>query len=627
MYPRELGKYRILKLLPLGGMGRVYLATDTLSNAEVALKLIDLEGGPEQVEIVDAERRGAILQARLCGLDSRIVQVNAYGELNEYYFIEMEYIHGQDLSEVLAKGPLGVPFAARIGADICGVLDVTHTFRGEIDDHSYHGVVHGDIKPRNIRITDAGQVKVLDFGIAKALSLTRRFTRNSFASSQYSSPERLNTGEVDVASDLWSVGVVLFEVVTGQPYFSNDSGEKLDNIIRNYREVRPLPSTIAAPFRAILRKALSPNPERRYTTAAAFASDLHAFLNGKPTVAETETEPVFNDESTRRTAAPIAPLDDSAPTRRTAAPSPQQPPAQAGRAVPVQHRPARQMGRRERQFRFFGSLALLLFTILMFYREYHVWAQAHDLQRDLATEKLTDLNEAWSRYDVLAKSSHIPLVLTGTRNAIEERLTSAADRVIEEYRNSDIPSVNEADWSRADASLAKALQLDPGDKEIRGKMLLCEGHVSRIRAEARHNLKLASEARGRFEQAHELIGNSPDPYLGLARIYAYSLRDADRAEEALKQASKKGHKMGRREKAQLGDVYRDRAEKLMAEADRSQGLPEEKDFLKRSQKDFQRAEELFRDIVPFGGSANSLRRVLDYLAAIDTRLQNTKDGI
>ena len=193
------------------------------------------------VEIVEAERRGAILQARLCGLDERIARILGYGDRDGFFYIEMEYVEGQDLAELLAAAPLGVPFAARIGRDILDVLHHAHTFSAEIEGHTYYGIVHGDIKPRNIRITPDGQVKVLDFGIAKALSLTRKFTTNQFGSSQYSSPERLNTGDVDFASDLWSVGVVLFEIVTGKPYFQGESSSKLENQIRNYSAVRLLP--------------------------------------------------------------------------------------------------------------------------------------------------------------------------------------------------------------------------------------------------------------------------------------------------------------------------------------------------------------------------------------------------
>src|SRR5699024_3503118 len=145
-----------------------------------ALKLIDKAAGPEYEEILEAESRGARLQEHLCRTDPRIADVLGYGELDGFFYIEMEYIEGQDLAEVLTRGPLGVPFAARIGRDLCQTLEHDHNLTVTIDGHSYHGVVHGDIKPRNIRITPDGQVRVLDFGIAKALSAPRQFTENRF---------------------------------------------------------------------------------------------------------------------------------------------------------------------------------------------------------------------------------------------------------------------------------------------------------------------------------------------------------------------------------------------------------------------------------------------------------------
>lgn len=620
MHPREFGKYRIVKLLPLGGMGRVYLALDTQLNRQVALKLIEQGNDPERREIVEAERRGAILQSRLCGLDRRVTVIRSYGDLDDFFFIEMEYVEGEDLAEVLRRGPLGIPFAARIGSDICDVLHHAHTFTAEIEGHSYHGIVHGDIKPRNIRIKPDGQVKVLDFGIAKALSLSRKFTTNQFGSSQYSSPERLNTGEVDVASDLWSVGVVLYEIVTGTPYFEAESGPKIEHIIRNYRKPRDLPSTLPERFKAILRRALHPEPALRYGSAAEFSADLKAFLENR----ETAAEGMPDDEATRRLgsaadaevtrparAAVLEP--DDAVTRRTS-------PA----ASPIPAKPARTykpLTRTQKRVRFFVAAGVAMVVIFLLVNEVNAYRGGAALKHDLETEKLTDLNVAWQRYDALARSSVLPVLLSGPRNAIRARLIAGADRVLAEYRDSNSPTVTESDWVRAQAAYARALQFDTGDKQIRGKMYVCEGHIQRIRGAARNQSKLYAESKARFEEARELIPKSPDPYLGLARLYVYALSDVERAEEALRAADKRGHELGRREKSQIADGYKNRGERLMREVARAADRAEEKDYLERAKQDYQRAEELYREVVPFGAAAANLRKIREQLDFIEARLE------
>ena len=445
MHPRTFGKYRIVKLLPLGGMGRVYLAIDSETNKQVALKLIEIAPDPERQEILEAERRGALLQARLCGVDRRVAIIQSYGELDDFFFIEMEYVEGEDLSEVLAKSPLGVSFAARIGCDICEVLHHAHSFTAEIEGHQYHGIVHGDIKPRNIRITPAGQVKVLDFGIAKALSLTRKFTTNQFGSSQYSSPERLNTGEVDIASDLWSTAVVLYEIVTAKPYFHGESAAKVEHLIRNYRQVRDFPPHLPERFKAILRKALHPDPSLRYASAQQFAADLKAFLENRAAVAETLNEEesertrrasvaVEPDEATRRM--PFDSVDDA--TRRTTAPA-----GDGAPAAPVRTRVARRrLTPRQRQIRFFSALGISILLFLLFFNEYTVWRRASALAREIDSERLTDIETAWARYEMLAKTSVLPVVYSGARRSLQSRLIGGADRVIVEYRNNDAPTVS-----------------------------------------------------------------------------------------------------------------------------------------------------------------------------------------
>lgn len=616
MHPREFGRYRILKLLPKGGMGSVYLALDTSTGGQVALKLIDLGPDQDRQEIAAAERHGALLQEMLCRRDPRIAQIRSFGELEGFFYIEMEYVEGHDLSELLRNGALGIPFATRIAQDLCEVLAQAHGFTVEIEGRKYRGVVHGDIKPRNIRITPQGEVRVLDFGIARALSMTRNYTQIRFGSSQYSSPERLLTGDVNVASDLWGIAVVLYETVTARPYFEAETGPKVEGIIRNYRAVRPLPPALPVPFSAVLRKALHPEAEARYQSAEEFAADLQALREGRRTAAESITEDP-DSERTRRTPA-SEDERDSDPTRRTAA-APANTPADARRQTALSTH-------RKRRYAAVAILVILLGLFGFVWHEVNVWKQGDALARELQTESLPDLNAAWVRYQELSDRNHLPLVLHTPRRRILERLISTADQTILDFRNSETLTVTETDWLRAQAVLSKALRLEPNDREIRGKLFVCEGHIARIRGTSRLLGKMLNESRAKFEQAREAMPKSPDPWLGLARLYVYSLKDVEKGEDALKAAAKRGHEIGRREKAQLADGYRDRAERLLREADRATGLPEEKDYLERVSDDFRRAQDLYRDVVPFANSTASLRRVLEYTENVDLRLRAIREG-
>ncbi|MGH9632684.1 MAG: serine/threonine-protein kinase [Bryobacteraceae bacterium] len=618
MHPERFGKYKIVRKLPGGGMGRVYLATDTEQNRPVALKLIDHGSDADSQEVVDAERRGSILQARLGALDPRVTVIYEYGDLDGYFYIAMEFVEGRDLSEVLAEGAIGIPFATRIACDICEVLLHAHNFKATIEGHDYHGIVHGDIKPRNIRVTTEGEIKVLDFGIAKALSLTRKFTHNQFGSIQYSSPERLNTGDVDAASDLWSVGVVLYEMTAGRPYFKAETVPKLEHIVRNYSALQPMPEEWPAGLRAILRKALSPDPALRYASAEAMLLDLHAFREGKAEAAEAAA--AGDVEATRRTAKPsLAPLEeDEGRTRRTLVASP------AGAAAPVprlKKKPLLPFELTRDRVKLGGRVLLVLVSAALLLNEILVWRSGAELYREIESERLTDMDAAWARYEELADSNYVPLLLWSPRRSIKQRLTAAADRVIQDYRNNNSPS--ETDWNRARVAIARALVLDPGDDTLKGKLHLADGHLNRINGP--RSAKLRKAARINFEMASDLLRKSPDPYLGLAGLYAYGSVDGERLEEALKSAEKRGHSMGRREKALLADGYRARAEKMMEYAGRTAGLPEEEEYLLRADKDFKKAEEFYQEIVPFGNAAASLRLVYERRDKIGMRLRELKE--
>ncbi|MBV8732228.1 MAG: serine/threonine protein kinase, partial [Acidobacteriia bacterium] len=311
---RKLGKYEIRRKLGRGGMADVYLADDTELGSEVALKLIEYSADPESTEIIEAERRGASLQAHLAAIDLHVAKVYETGDRDGYFFVAMEYIDGQDLLELLRRGPVTPEFAVDVALAVAETLHHAHTLAVAVDGKDFQGIVHGDIKPKNIRINSHGEVRVLDFGIAKALSLSRRLTRNEFGSVPYASPERLDYGQVDVHSDLWSLAVMLYEMVTGlQPYHA-DSTERLERMIRSRIPPPPAPDPCPEPLRRILSKALSPDSAARYQTAIELAADLWAFRNGRPV-------PISDEDlaATRRTVRPPSSAVPDDATRRTVA--------------------------------------------------------------------------------------------------------------------------------------------------------------------------------------------------------------------------------------------------------------------------------------------------------------------
>jgi serine/threonine protein kinase len=608
--PNPFGRYRIDRKLRQGGMGQVFLAYDTdHGDRAVALKLIEHGADSDAAEALEAERRGASLQQALAEREPRVVQVFDSGDLYGFFYIAMEYIEGQDLAEVLKAGPMEVRRAVDVAVAVLEVLHRAHTMQIDVDGTAYHGIVHGDIKPGNVRLTPVDAVRVLDFGISKALSATRRRTRNVYASEPYASPERLASGEVDVGADLWAMAVVLYEMLTGWPYL-------VEREIRSYRCVKQMPENLPASLRAILRRALEPEQSLRYPSAQAFHDDLRAFEEGLPTSAEMGE--ADSSELTRRTG-PVAGREeegdrDDQPTRRTPPAAPSAglpPPSPASPSVnrPLA-RPAPPKSLLHTHWRRFVQGALVGGLVFGGWHEYRIYSQGSELSRDLLAERIEDINAAWTKYQDLAQHNYLPYLLYGPRKRLKDRMTSDADHVLSDFRENDTPSVNLADWKEAVADLARVLELSPDDAVLRGKLRVCEGHVLRINAtgKAGTNSKLINESRQKFEEARELWRKAPDPYLGLMRVYIYGLKDIDRAEEALREAEHRGYRTGRREKAQLADGYRERADQFVREAARARTVPEGVDYLTRAESDYQRAEDLYQGIVPFPGAASGLRR-------------------
>jgi tetratricopeptide (TPR) repeat protein len=616
---RRIGKYEIGRKLGRGGMADVYLAEDTETGRAVALKLIDRAADADTIETIEAERRGAELQARLAEVDRRVARVYGAGDIENYFHVAMEYIDGQDLAELLRTGPLVVEFAVDTAIAVAETLANAHGFEASIDGKEFRGIVHGDIKPRNIRIDSRGEVRVLDFGIAKALSLSRRLTRNEFGSVPYASPERLDSGEVDALSDLWSLAVMLYEMVTGlQPYHA-ESTERLETMIRSRIPPPPAPDPCPEPLRRILIKATAPDAGARYQSAREFADDLIAFRHG--TLVHAAAEDL---DATRRTTR--AEID--AATRRTAPEG-----GETRRKPPVRNWPdgTAQIPKPRRTafaqaMRVVIALAILavLYGGWDLFANYLMYQHGQQLKRDIQAEQVTDPELIWTRWTELSKRNPSSLLLYSPRKAVKETLVGTADRVIGAYRKADGPPVYEKDWERARNTLARALAIDPDD-QVRGKLRLAEGHVARINGAAHRDATQLQAAADAFTQADRLLPRSPDPQLGLARVY-YNLKDIDKAAAAIEEAERRGYQLANRDKLQLADGYRDRADLTFADSANVHGLPQEKDEVDRAAGDFARALDLYQGVAPYGNASAGIVRVQASLVIVRARLQQIAES-
>ena len=603
--PRVFGRYQIRRKLAGGGMGRVFLAYHPGLNREVGLKLIDLGTDQESLDIIAAEHRGAQLQDQLAQRESggRVAQIFEVGELDGYFFIAMEYIEGEDLSELVGRGPIEPGRAASIALDILEVLTRAHTFSAVIDDRQHRGIIHGDIKPRNIRITPQGHVKVLDFGIAKAVSMTRSVTFNQFGSVPYSSPERLQTGDMDVRSDVWSVGVVLFEMLAGKAYFQAESAQKLEWFIRNYSAVQPAIWGMPAGLREVLMRALHPDPQQRFGTSADMQKALSEWQSSGgysgPVPADLEATrrtSRVEDAGTRRTTA--VPVDDA--TRRTspALPSPAAPPRPAAPAGPVKA-PASGGGFRPSGLVGVGVVFVLaaMFTVA----EIRQWSKASDLRRRLESWQLS-ADAGAAEYKELARGAWLSWPLYPARVGLREKYAAEADRVITDYREaSESTPVYVKDWKRAQSAISAAVTLAPEDTAIRGRASLIDGHL-------KYRAGDIKGARSSFEAARERMSKSPDPHLGLAMINLQD-SDLDKAEAELNEAQRNGFRPGRREQKALADAYRKRGQKWIAVAKKAHDIVRMETALKKADGDLEHAQNLYNSVAPFFDGIEMSERV------------------
>ncbi len=264
-------------------MADVFLARDVLLDRPVAVKVLFPQFAAEPT-FVERFRREAQAAANLN--HPSIVAVYDWGEHDNTYFIVMEYVDGRSLAEVLrAEGTLHPDRAAEICTDAAAALGFAHR----------NGTVHRDVKPGNILITPDGQVKVTDFGIARAFGGGDELTQTGsvMGTATYFSPEQAQGKNVDPRSDLYSLGIVLFEMVTGRPPFIGDSPVAI--AYKHVQEAPPRPTSlnpaIPKPLESVIARLLAKNPAQRYPSAEEVRTDLRRFRQGEPLMSSSGAAP------------------------------------------------------------------------------------------------------------------------------------------------------------------------------------------------------------------------------------------------------------------------------------------------------------------------------------------------
>jgi hypothetical protein len=597
---RQFGAYEVIRKLARG-MTDVYLAFDTGANRHAVLKIVEESPDPLTQLILEAERRGADLQKQLHDADSRVIEVYEYGRLDGFFFVSLQYIEGRTVAEILKQeGRIEPARAARFAVEILSQLDKLHSFQTVIDGQR-RSVVHGDIKPSNIQIGANDEVRLLDFGIAKALTFTHSRTHLGLGSPSYCSPERLNRGQVDRHADLWAVGVTLYEMVAGVPPYQAQDTRKLEALIQSRRPPRALPQSCPDAMTAILHKSLAGDLHQRYVSASAFENDVTLFLQGRPTVAEQERRVSWKSNPTvEKLRLPHIPQRVAVMAETVRRSVLKLKPARAQQIASVMSILVALC---------WGLLAGLVVCVPLGYY-YRFWRESGALRGNLdyTRASIGEINRDW---DLLQRVQRRNAFLgsispaDGLAANVRAALLQAGNEVIEGYRNNSNPRVQAFDWPRGEVCFTHLVEMDRNDRAAQGKLALCHGYENIERDE--------QAAQSDFEKAASLMPRSPDPHLGLARIDVYSLKNIGKAMAELHEAQRLGFEPGPREFEEEADGYRFRAaaELNQARAVGPNNRAAEERYLRLAQRDFDRARQLYEPIEGFSNVSVALRQVDD----------------
>ena len=286
------GRYQLNKLVGSGGMADVYVAHDSVLGRKVAIKVLNEELASnkkfsqrfkQEAKSASAMDHPNIVKVLDAG---ETTDTDSAGVKHTYAYLVMEYVDGLELSKLVARGPLKVPEAIRVTKELLSAVEFAHN----------KGIVHRDIKPDNIMLTRAGKVKVLDFGIARAVAETFddiATTTSILGTAAYFSPEQAQGQKVDIRTDLYAIGIVLFEMLTGKVPFTGDTAVAVAH--QHIHAHPPAPSSlnpkVSFALDQVVFTALAKDKVDRFQTTAEFGRELRAAATAKPGTAPVPVVP------------------------------------------------------------------------------------------------------------------------------------------------------------------------------------------------------------------------------------------------------------------------------------------------------------------------------------------------
>ena len=601
-----------------GQFGTVFRARRRSDGRVAALKLI-LHDGENGAGTIAAERHGAILQQEFASRHGMVPAVYEFGPDGDDLYIAMELVQGPSLEERLRDGALPYDEAVGHALWLSEFLDRAHAFSVTVEQRPYR-LLHNDLKPAHLKIPQTGERKVLDFGMAKVLEEARELATDVGRTIAYAAPERLRSERVNVHADFWSLGVMLYEMVSGhRPYPTLEDPRlrrQLYSAITNNAPRASLPPDCPLHLQAIIHRLLAFQPAHRYHSAAEIHADLERYARRDIPIAVQYYDTPATTPVTR-TGAVVA-IADVAPAALTEIPPmtlvpPTDPvPASASRAasIPASAPPAPAQiaapPRRSLARRLFTALATVA-LVWMVTTEGVAWLFAERYRDTIPAIDERTVTSSRATYDAVARWSplHLGLRLRVNRPLVAA-LRAIGDRVIADYRR-ETPTMGPEEWRQAEAAFGWAGKLSHRDTTLASKELLADGHVRRLAAQRARppSASMAQSAVVRFRDAAASNPSAFDPYVGMAVTQLYVLADVDGALESLDAAVKRGYTVTRRDTALVGDAYMRRALVGRRRASFLTG-DQRQSALAKARADFEHCVTSFEQIMEFGNAAKHL---------------------